>query len=146
MSGSLPLETIAGDFRAAAKPQPPRKKRLPPVSVRFSADERAWLEQQAGGQPLSGYIREAVLRGSGIKRKPRKQMPVKDHEALARVLSLLGRSEIGRMLGGILLAVKMGELHLDDETEFEVRQACADITAMRCDLIVALGLREGQPR
>ena len=143
MSGSVSSNTLKPSFSAAIKPALSRKKRTPPVSVRFSDDERAWLEQQAAGRPLSAVIREAVLAGSGTTRTPRRRMPVKDHEALARLLGLLGRSEIGQKLGGILLAVKLGELHLDDEARQNLREACSDVAAMRCDLVKALGLRAG---
>ena len=143
MSGSVSPNTLKPSFSAAIKPALSRKKRTPPVSVRFNDDERAWLEQRAAGRPLSAVIREAVLTGSGTARTPRRRMPVKDHEALARLLSLLGRSEIGQMLGGILLAVKLGELHLDDETHESLREACSDVAAMRRDLVKALGLRAG---
>jgi len=141
MSGSASSNTLTPSFSAAVKPALSRKKRTPPVSVRFSDDERAWLVQQAAGRPLSAVIREAVLTGRGTTRTPRRRAPVKDHEALARLLGLLGRSEIGQKLGGILLAVKLGKLHLDDEVHESLREACSDVAAMRRDLVKALGLR-----
>lgn len=143
MSGSVSSSTVSSKFSTAVKVGPVRRKRTPPVSVRFSDDERAWLEQQAAGRPLSAVIREAVLTGRGTTRTPRRRMPVKDHEALARLLGLLGRSEIGQKLGGILLAVKLGELHLDDEARQNLREACSDVATMRRDLVKALGLRAG---
>lgn len=133
---------IGSTFRSSAKPKPVRKKRTPPVSIRFSDDERAWLEAKAKGQPVSRYVRDAVLSGSGVKRKPRRRLPVKDHEALARVLSLLGRSETGRMLGGILFAIELGKLELDGKAETDLRQACADVSAMRSALMASLDLPE----
>lgn len=133
---------IGNTFRSSAKLKPVRKKRAPPVSIRFSDDERAWLEEQAKGLPVSRYLKDAVLSGSGVKRKPKRRMPIKDHEALARVLSLLGRSETGRMLGGILFAIELGKLELDGKAETDLRQACADVSAMRNALMAALDLPE----
>lgn len=136
MSGPGSSTSIGSTFRSSAKPKPTRKKRTPPVSIRFSDDERVWLEAQAKDQPVSRYIRDAVLSGSGVKRRSKRRMPVKDHEALARVLSLLGRSETGRMLGGILFAIELGKLELDSDAEANLRKACEDVTAMRVSRIL----------
>ena len=74
--------TLRHEFRpSAAKPKTKRKKRIPPVSVRFNADERAWLEERAAGMSLSGFIRDAVLENSKPKRRPRQQNPVQDYQA-----------------------------------------------------------------
>lgn len=142
MSSPASTGGIGSTFRSSAKPKPVRKKRTPPVSIRFSDDEREWLEAQAKDQPVSRYVRDAVLSGSGVKRQPKRRMPVRDHEALARVLSMLGRSETGRMLGGILFAVELGKLQLDGKAETDLRQACADVCAMRSALMASLDLPE----
>ncbi|QFT28884.1 hypothetical protein FIV00_00145 [Labrenzia sp. THAF82] len=139
-------QNLHHEFRSSsAKPKAKHKKRIPPISVRFSADERAWLEDRASGQSLSGYIRDAVLDDDKSKRRKRKTTPIRDYQALARLLGMLGRSEIGSALCGILLAIELGRLELENEVEDELRQACGDIAYMRNELITALGLQsEGQ--
>jgi hypothetical protein len=146
MSGPGSMVKVGAAFGAVNKPKAKRRKRTPPVSIRFSDDERAWLEGQAGGTPVSRYVKDAVLSSRAVKRKPRRRAPVKDHTALAQVLGLLGRSETGRMLGGILFALEMGQLELDDAAEADLRQACADVSAMREALMAALDMPEERGR
>ncbi|MEM9763529.1 MAG: hypothetical protein AAF968_13650 [Pseudomonadota bacterium] len=66
---------------------------------------------------------------------------MKDHEALARVLGRLGRSRLYTDLQRLLLAVEEGRVPLEKDMEAELRTACAEITAMRRDLVTALGLK-----
>lgn len=140
MSGSGSPAKLGSDFKVAAKPKPCRRKRTPPVSIRFSDEERAWLEKRAGSVPVSRYIKDAVLSGSGVKRKPKRQSPVKDHKALARVLSALGRSEIPRTLNYILALTEAGSSMRDMVIEQEMHWMRDDVAAMRADLLKALGL------
>ena len=54
MSGILQSpKSITADFQAQTRKQKPdRRKRTPPVSIRFSDDERDLLSGHAGNQPL----------------------------------------------------------------------------------------------
>ena len=65
---------------------------------------------------------------------------LKDHEALARVLSRLGRSELAMAIGALLLACEEQRLYLDKEQEAQLRSIHDDITFMRVHLLKALGL------
>lgn len=130
--------TLRKAFSSPAKPAT-RRSKLTPISVRFTADEKAKIKRDAAGQPLSAYIRECVLRSgtsansftSSRDRKPE----------LARVLAALGRSNLARDFESLSFAVRDGTVHLSAESEMALRQACADIAEMRRDLLKALGLR-----
>lgn len=142
MRSSLP-DHIEPKFNGAAKkPQ----KRTPPVSIRFSDTQRSELEVRAKGQPLGPYIRNYVLDGHGFERKKRGQNPIKDHQALARVLRALGKSELGTYLCALHQLTNDGQFIADADTIEGLRKACTDITSLRNDLISALGLREGNQR
>ncbi|MEL6999794.1 MAG: hypothetical protein AAFP68_16155 [Pseudomonadota bacterium] len=80
------------------------------------------------------------------KRRVSGKAPIKDHAALAQVLSALGRSRIARDLETLEWAERDGVLHLDPSTASALRQATADIAAMRQDLVRALGLRAPRRR
>lgn len=117
-----------------------------PFSLRLSFEERAQLEKEAAEIPLGRYIREKVLDGKARPRRTRGRFPVKDHEALGRVLGLLGGSRLASNLNQLARAVHTGSLPVTPETEEELRQACRDIRRMRQDLLNALGLsREAGP-
>lgn len=68
----------------------PKRKRPSPISVRVTDAERAELELRAAGMSLSGYMKECALGEAAKPRKTRGKFPVKDHQALARVLRRLG--------------------------------------------------------
>lgn len=117
-----------------------------PFSIRLTEDERCSLLERAGKFPLGVFIRDLIFADG--TRAPRRQManPVKDHEALARVLAALGQSRIANNLNQLAKAVNIGALPVTVETEREIMQACAAVVAMRRDLMRALGLPEGGPR
>ncbi|MEM0987358.1 MAG: hypothetical protein AAGK00_00655 [Pseudomonadota bacterium] len=110
------------------------------VSVRVTPEEKARLKQDAAGMPLSAYVRERLLGDAAKPRRGRGKFPVEDHEALARALSRLGRSELAMAIGALLLACEEQRLYLDKEQEAQLRSINADITFMRVQLIKALGL------
>lgn len=127
--------------RVLDKPPMPKRKKIAPVSVRFTLDERALLEKHAGKQSLSGYIRELVLADDVKPRRSRGQKPVKDHIALATVLRALGDCNVARDLEQLEWAVEDGKLHLEPKSEALLRAACISVVEMRKDLLRALGLR-----
>jgi hypothetical protein len=122
-----------------------RKKREAPFSLRLTFEERAKLEEAANGIPLGAYIK-AVLFGRDLQKVRRRgTKPVADHEAMGRVLFALGQSRLSSNLNQMARAVNTGTLPVHPETEAELRQACADIHAMRCDLLEAFGKNGGAP-
>ncbi len=119
-----------------------RKKIPPPLSLRLTETERDTLEKAAGNASLSAYIRERVFGEAAQKRKSRNRNPVKDQEALARVLGLLGRSRIANNLNQLAKDSNCGALVLDEDTNAKIEEAYAHIISMRGELICALGLIE----
>jgi hypothetical protein len=90
--------------------------------------------------PLGRYIREKVLDGKTRPRQRRGKFPVKDHEALGRVLGALGSSRLSSNLNQLARAVHTGPLPVTPETEEALKAACRDVRHMRLDLLKALGL------
>jgi len=126
-----------------------RKRRPVPLSLRLTPEERTQLERDATGMSLAAYIRAQLFDApSGRKRmigvRTRGRNPLKDKQAIARALGLLGKSDIARNLHELRCAAQSGSLILDAQTENELREACEAVIAMRGDFIKALGLSAGQ--
>lgn len=112
------------------------------LSVRLTAQERADLEKAAAGWPLSAYVRAKLFSDTGGSQplaKPRGKFPVKDHQALGRVLGSLGRSRIANNLNQLAYAANSGSLPVNDNVQQELLHACEEVRAMRADLLAALG-------
>ena len=114
-----------------------KKKREAPFSLRLSFEERAALQKLAKGKPLGGVIR-AILREAIASDKGVPTAPAVDTESLGRVLGQLGKSRLSQNMNQLAKATNMGALPVTPETENEIRQACADIAAMRAELMRAL--------
>ncbi|MDF2373803.1 MAG: hypothetical protein P1V21_23740 [Rhizobiaceae bacterium] len=134
--------SIIDRFEASARPKTdkPKRKRPAPFSIRLSDTERARLLNEAKGTPLSAYIKAKTLgaplriRGSGYS--------IKDRQALAQALALLGSGNLSKSLGEISNAVSIGVLPVTSETEAELFKAVQDVREVRRLLVRALGLKE----
>lgn len=133
---------LNGSFEAASKPIKRVIKHPSPITLRLTADERAKLKTDAAGTSQSAYIRSRLFNGSGT----RKNAPVKDREILSRVLGRLGQTRIANNLNQIAHAANCGALLLDEETELDIKLACAQIAWIRVQLISALGLKDSGER
>ncbi|OLF77685.1 hypothetical protein AWH62_03145 [Maricaulis sp. W15] len=111
-------------------------KRLPPLSLRLSADERARLERMADGKPLGGFIKACLF---GDRRKAATN-PIR--EEVARALALLGQSGIGPAIRSMARDAERGTLPLDPETQASIRAACADVAVIKSLLMKSLGIKE----
>jgi hypothetical protein len=129
------------EFRKAAGESP--RKYPPPFSLRLTAEERARLEREAAGKTLGAYIRERLLGEDAAPRKCKGNSPIKDHEALGRVLGALGQSRLSSNLNQLAKAVNTGSLPVTPETEAELRQACREVSDLRDELLRALGKPPG---
>lgn len=109
----------------------------PPFSLRLSFEERARLQEMAEGQPLGGYIRARLL----DQQTKRRGSSIRDREALAQVLGLLGQSRLSNNLNQLAKLANIGSLPLTPETEAELRAAAAEVMAIRRLLVSALGLK-----
>lgn len=137
-SGELTEEFgTASIVRPARKP---KKKRPSPLSVRLSDDEWAQLREWAGRTPLSTFAKLCIFEGKK-PRKARSRTNVEEFDALARVLAALGRTDAFRNLDKLVRMAEEGALDLSDENVQIILAACACISAMRDDLMCALGLK-----
>jgi hypothetical protein len=137
------MTTLRHNFNRIAEEKAGSARYPRPFSLRLSHEERARLVAEAGRKPLGSYIRERLLGENAAPRKRRGNSPVKDHEALGRVLGALGRSRLSSNLNQLAKAVHTGSLPVTPETEADLKQACREISAMRADLLRALGKSPG---
>lgn len=117
--------------------QPPTKV----FSIRLSDAERARLEELAGSVPVGTYIRQRIFEASESHvRLRRHRNRSRDDIALSKLLASLGQSRLSSNLNQLAKAVHLGVLTVTPETEAEIAEACIAISAMRRELIAALGL------
>ena len=131
-------------FTQAAKDTTKRKKRSRPAPfpVRFSADERAYLERRAGNRPLGSYIRSKLLGDAEAPRNPARKATI-DRAALAQMLGFLGKSEQVSCLFLLLAAAEAERVNMAEAERVALQDACTDVREMRSLLIDALGLKSG---
>lgn len=131
------MSTLSHDFNSNIEKV--KKKREAPFSLRLTFEERAALEEAANGIPLGAYIK-AVLFGDDLEKVRRRNTnPVADHAALGQVLGKLGASRLSSNLNQLAHAANIGTLPLTPDVEDDLRDACADVAAMRKELLSALG-------
>ena len=143
MSGS----SLARTFEAAAGVPKHTKKRKhpPPVSIRFTDEERTRLTRDAGKLSLSAYIRQRLL-GDAVAPRERRYLrkqrrPTIDDETLAKWLGTLGQSDLARSMIAIAMAAQSGALPVTPELSDKLDAACDEIHDMRTALITALGVK-----
>lgn len=134
---------LSKDFAKSADPASVQgKEKYPrPFSLRLSFQERAKLEELAGDMSVGAYIRSQLFNSSTIPKGTRGQYPVKDQEALGKVLSSLGKSRLASNLNQLARASNSGSLPVTPETEKAIITACREIRWIRHALVTALGLR-----
>ena len=132
------FNTVAGEQQKGKYPAP--------FSLRLTFEERARLEHDAAGMSLGAYSRDRPFGEAATPRKTRRRQPVKDHEALGRVLGALGGSRLSQNLHQLARAVNTGSLPVTPETERDLREACAAVALLRGDLMRALGASAGGER
>ena len=135
-----PLGTHGGLLSLRSMPNRPTTGA--PFSLRLSAEERLRLEREAAGMSIGAYIRWRVFEPSTPPPKSRGKFPVKDHQALAKALGLLGQSRLSNNLNQLARAANTGSLSLTPDTETQLLAAVQDISAIRRMIVAALGLSE----
>tara|TARA_R110000850_G_scaffold38800_27_gene100994 strand:+ start:148 stop:576 length:429 start_codon:yes stop_codon:yes gene_type:complete len=140
-------ESVREPFSKAANRPPARaQKEYPkPLSVRFTDEERAELESKAGDLTLSAYVRSRCVGDIAPPHRTKGKRPVKDEEALGRVLGALGRSQLSNNLNQLAKAAHSGTLGLQEDSEAAILKAAYDIAYIRLTLIKALGLQDIEP-
>lgn len=144
MKSQSPLQNrimITSAYKAASALPVARKKPTPRLTLRVTEDELAKLKTLSSGISLSAYIRKCVFGKDTAPRKVRSRVPVEDQQALAQVLGLLGQTRIANNLNQIAYEANCGSLLMDQETEDEIKLACAHIAFIRVTLIEALGIK-----
>lgn len=116
-----------------------RRKPLPPFSIRFTHEERQKLEQLALGASLGEYIRSCIFDGDPHVQRTKGRFPVKDEQALAQVLGMLGQSRIPNNINQLAKAANSGALPVNPETEKQLNEAYHSVLWMRRQLVQALG-------
>lgn len=143
MSGSEAKATAGGakaEFQSVADKG--RKRSAPRITLRLSEEELNSLQNAAAGMTLGAHVRERLFGKTASLRKVRNPSPVKDQQALARVLGLLGQSSIAADLRTLAHEARCGSILLDDVTYAKIDTACAHVENMRNHLIEVLGLIE----
>ncbi len=136
---SAPLETVFNGVSASAATAKDIKKSAP-YSIRLTAEERAYLEEQAGSGPLSGYIRAKLLGERADKRRVLRN-PKLEEAQYAALLAALGESRLSSNLNQLARHANMGTLDISDEIEEQLQDAYEAVLEMRKALILALGLK-----
>ncbi len=116
------------------------ERTIPPFSLRLTFEERAKLERDAAGMALGAYIRSRLLDPETVAPRKRGKFPVKDHQALAQLLGLLGQSRLANNVNQLARAANTGSLAVTPDTEEALVSATADINHMRQLLIQALDI------
>jgi hypothetical protein len=142
-------DTLSLAFLQAAPPrQDVRKsKKTPaPFCIRLSAQERAFLEEQAGSQSLGAYIRGQLLGEHAHKRRTLRR-PKADEQALAQLLAALKSSRLSPNINQLAKAAHAGNLEVTEDVREQLEDARQALIAMRNTLFIALGLKpEGEQR
>ena len=112
----------------------------PPFSLRLTFAERAKLERDAAGMSLGAYIRSRLLDPEMVAPRKSGKFPVKDHQALAQLLGLLGQSRLANNVNQLAKAANTGSLPVTPDTEAALLTAVAEVSHMRQLLIQALDL------
>lgn len=115
----------------------PRKKRMPPLSLRLTVAERERLTREAAGAPLGPYIRAKALGGPPLRGR-RSGVSVQDRQAMAKALALLGSSRLSGNISQLARLAHIRALPVSPGTGAELRAALADVRAIRRLLMTAL--------
>jgi len=138
---SLTKPNFKNDFQSAAHFYSEKKQAdTKPFSIRFTEEERSYLEHQAGGQPLGAFIRALVLCKQAQKRRVSRK-PQLHHQKIALVLSTLGDSRLASNLNQLAKHANVGTLNVSEHIEQELHESYLTIISMRDLLIEALGHR-----
>ncbi len=122
-----------------------RQQPISPFSLRFTPEERQWLDRSAAGMPLGAFIRSLIFDEALLKKRRKSpKIPVKDHQVLARLQGELGQSRIANNLNQLAKSANSGSLEVSPDTEKVIKHACSDVRWMRHMLMEALGIQPGE--
>lgn len=118
------------------------KKRLAPLSVRFTADELELIEQAAilAGEQKSTFVKKTVLGHKLVRRRNIGKLTIKDREALLRVYHELRKSGLIRTFNTVANVLSKGHSVYTLMEKTTLLNACADIQLLRRLIEKALGI------
>ena len=111
----------------------------PRVMVRFSEADYERLQELADGMALATFIRACALSQKPKRKSPRPTANVKDQQAIAQALGLLGQSRIANNLNQLAYHANIGALPIDDHTRGQINEAYGFVVSLRKALLLALG-------
>lgn len=143
------LSNIGPLFSKAASPKQETvaeisSKPLLPVSLRVTPEEKSLLQDAAGKQSVSSYIRDRVFGDDTAdlpRRRKRQRQAEPDVTLIAKLLGMLGQDDMTQALFVLLLAAKAGELEAMPDASDKLDTACNHIADMREMLILALNVK-----
>ena len=91
---------------------------------------------------LGGYIKWRIFDPESPPPRSHSKFPVRDHEALGRILALLGISRIANNLNQLAKAANSGSFVADDRTKAMIEEAVGYLRTIRNLLMRALGIRD----
>lgn len=113
------------------------KKRL---TINLDEDQYTNLLRRAGRKSLAQYAREQM--GLQEKSRPKaSRKPHNDEVLLARILMVLGSSDMAASMRDIADAARNGALPESPDILLSLQAACLTIQKMRIDLVKALGIK-----
>src|SRR3546814_1098687 len=107
-------------------------KRPAPFSLRLTFEQRAQLEQDAGGMSLAAYIQSRLFDSENPAPRRRGKRPVKDYQALAQVLGKLGQSRLSANLNQLARSANSGSLPRSEEHTSELQSLMRISYAVFC--------------
>jgi hypothetical protein len=106
----------------------------------MSFEEKSQLERDAAGMSIAAYIRWRLFDPDKPPPRTRGKHPVKDQQAIAKLLALLGQSRLANNVNQLARSANSGSLPLTPDTERALNEAAADISKIRTLLLQALNL------
>lgn len=120
----------------------PSPARPATFTLRLTPEDRLRLERDAAGMSVGAYIRWRLFGPDTPPPRRRGVFSVKDHQALARVMSALGQSNIANNLNQIARAAYIGTLLLTPDVVADLDQSLRHIADIRAMLVRALDLSD----
>lgn len=130
--------------KATKKRKPRGRQSTPRITLRLTEEEMDKLKHLSANMTVSAYIRRCLFEKKETARKVRLRAPVKDQEALAKVLGKLGESRIANNLNEMAYEANCGSLLLDEQTYNQIQEAYEHVCSMRLHLLEALGITGGK--
>ncbi len=127
---------LQSDFKSANTSKP---KRMAPLSVRLSKEQRTQLEHDAVSMSLNAYVISKLF-DDPVKPKRRRKEPTQKDKAIARALRQLSQAGLIGYLLSQIEAIEEHRLQIPEDEEKQLRQTYADCCNLRRDLIEAMGL------